>query len=139
MGDVRNVQGRYWNYVLHSWKLFSVSPFHTSVAIVDESIYNDHFTPAPYLVNLTTGEKILATDTLELNKPYGISFVPLPNHISGVQIVNVESNSTGVTLTYANNTVTFTSFGELETGDDVEILVTYTNGYDEGTSVGVAP
>ena len=139
MGDVHNVQGRYWNYVLHSWKLFSVSPFHTSVAIVDNSIYDSTFTPVSYLVNLTTGETITDTTTLELNKPYGISFDPNTSAIGGTQIANVESNTTGVTLNYANNTVTFTSFGALETGDNIELKVSYTNGENSVDVIGVAP
>src|SRR5699024_441970 len=32
--DVENAQGLYWNYFLHAWKTFSVSPFSQAVAFV---------------------------------------------------------------------------------------------------------
>lgn len=140
MGDIRNVQGRYWNYDLHSWKLFSVSPFHTSVAIVDESIYNATATPDVTLVNFTTGEPIPATTTLALNVPYGIAIVPDTDSITGTQIASVEYiGDGGIEFTFENNVITFTSFGSSDTGADIDLTVTFTNGESTDVTFGVAP
>lgn len=143
MGDIRNVQGRYWNYDLHSWKLFSVSPFHTSVAIVDESIYSPEFTPDFYLINMETGEPIADTATLELNKWYGIGVENDPAHLpTGGVITNIEYKGTGSVLFEVggnNDSVKFTSFGTLATGDDVELVVTFENNETTNDIVGVAP
>lgn len=139
MGDVRNVQGRYWNYDLHSWKLFSVSPFHTSVAIVDSSIYEPDNTPDVTLVDFTTGQLIPATTTLALNVPYGIAIVPNTSAIGGTQIANVEADENEGSLTFKDNVITFTDFGNNETGDEVDIVVTYTNGETTNVTAGKAP
>ena len=142
MRDVPNGQGLYWNYNLHSWKLFSVSPFHNAVALVDTESFDDDKAPEFTLLDMVTGEAITDSTTLELNKWYGIAPITDDGEfpVSGI-ITGIASDTTGVTIEVGNNnaSVMFTSFGALETGADVELVVTYAN--DEGTSlaVGVAP
>lgn len=142
MRDVPNGQGLYWNYNLHSWKLFSVSPFHNAVALVDVENYAGDSAPSVTLLDMVTGEAISETTTLELNKWYGIAPISQSDDfpVSGI-ITNVESDTEGVTIEVGNNnaSVMFTSFGELTTGDDVSLKVTYSNGEFNQGSIGVAP
>lgn len=51
MRDVPNGQGLYWNYFLHTWKTFSVSPFANCVALVDNVKLNMRFNPDIILTN----------------------------------------------------------------------------------------
>ena len=145
MGDVRNVQGRYWNYVLHSWKLFSVSPFHTSVAIVDNSIYDGDIVYNISLVDMATGEKIAKTDTLELNKWYGLkvdSANALPPYgIFDTIAAGDDLEDAGGSIEVGENKdrVMITSFGSLQTGDDVDLNIDYSNGSGGTKTIGKAP
>lgn len=142
MRDVPNGQGLYWNYNLHSWKLFSVSPFHNAVALVDTENYADDKAPDVTLLDMVTGEAITAGTTLELNKWYGVApetdSTDFP--VSGI-ITNIESATGGVVIEVGNNnaSIMFTDFGDSQSGDDVDINVTYSNGADSGSTVGVAP
>jgi len=142
MRDVPNGQGLYWNYNLHSWKLFSVSPFHNAVALVDTENYDGDNAPNVNLLDMVTGEAIEQTTPLELNKWYGIApetqSTTLP--VSGI-ITGIETNDDTVKIEVGNNyaSVMFTSFGNTESGGDVELYVTYSNGESESSVVGVAP
>lgn len=140
MGDIRNVQGRYWNYDLHSWKLFSVSPFHTSVAIVDNSIYGGASAPnSVTLTDLASGEVIAPNTVLALNKPYGIKIVPSTATINGTQIASVEAQG-GIEVEYDNGNITITNWGETAvSGDTVTVDIIFTNGKTGSYAVGVAP
>lgn len=142
MRDVPNGQGLYWNYNLHSWKLFSVSPFHNAVALVDTENYDDDKAPSFTLLDMVTGDAISSDTALELNKWYGIAPVSQGADfpVSGI-ITKIESATTGVTIEVGNNNVSimFTSFGELTTGDEVNIKVTYSNGTNNTVAVGEAP
>lgn len=142
MRDVPNAQGLYWNYNLHTWKLFSVSPFHNAVALVDTANFDPDNAPDFTLLDMVTGEAITPDTTLELNKWYGIAPETQSGDfpVSGI-ITNIESGTTGVTIEVGNNnaSVMFTSFGELETGDTVVLTITYANGETPDSTVGIAP
>lgn len=142
MRDVPNGQGLYWNYNLHSWKLFSVSPFHNAVALVDTTNFDPDNAPDFTLLDMVTGEAITADTTLELNKWYGIAPETQSDEfpVSGI-ITGIASDTTGVTIEVGNNnaSVMFTSFGELDTGDEVDIKVSYSNDTNTTVAVGVAP
>ena len=142
MRDVPNGQGLYWNYNLHSWKLFSVSPFHNAVALVDTENFDKDKAPEFTLLDMVTGEAITDSTTLELNKWYGIAPITDDGEfpVSGI-ITNIESDTTGVTIEVGNNnaSVMFTSFGELETDDTVTLKITYANEESATSDVGVAP
>ena len=144
MRDVPNGQGLYWNYNLHTWKLFSVSPFHNAVCLIDSTNYEEQPAPAIQLVDMVTGEAIAATTTLELNKRYGVSAVKngnkLPTGIIESLEATISSGTAPTMIADANNgSVEFTDFGDLTTGDDVEILAKFVGGGTETTTVGVAP
>lgn len=140
MRDVPNGQGLYWNYNLHSWKLFSVSPFHNAVALVDTEYYDVGKTVDFTLVDMVTGDRLPETTKLELNKWYGVAPLVETNEfpVSGI-ITKIEPDDDRITIEVGNNnaSVMFTSFGDIAVGDPVSLLVTYSNGGTTAPTVGV--
>lgn len=147
MGDVRNVQGRYWNYVLHSWKLFSVSPFHTSVAIVDNSIYDADGNTTIVLIN-PDGTEVESTDTLETGVKYGLSGsngnkLPLYGNFTITNVISVDGNGNEVSIDYTvgsgNSYIIFNDFKTSASGENVTIITTTGTSTDDESIVGEAP
>lgn len=55
--DVENAQGLYWNYFLHAWKTFSVSPFSQAVAFVNGAPAITSVTVTPDALTIKKGAK----------------------------------------------------------------------------------
>lgn len=129
MRDRANEQGLYWNYFLHTWKTFSVSPFANAVALVDKTVYNREGTVATPEYTLITKNGEVATD-LDLNATYYISSVapdgsaiPVTLTIRAVEVTGGEA-----VIGMNNQAVTPTETGTLE------LTITYDDGTEEGAT-----
>lgn len=88
--DVENAQGLYWNYFLHAWKTFSVSPFSQAVAFVSGAPAITSVTVTPDALTLKKGAKAqLSAEVVATN--------------FASKAVNWTSNNTAVTVDSAGN------------------------------------
>lgn len=88
--DVENAQGLYWNYFLHAWKTFSVSPFSQAVAFVSGTPAISSVTVTPDALTLKKGAKAqLSAKVVTMN--------------FASKAVNWTSNNTAVTVDSAGN------------------------------------
>lgn len=90
--EVENVQGLYWNHVLHTWKIFSVSPFAQALLFVPGEPTVTKVTVNPSTITIKAGQSAQLSATVETT-----NFAP--------QAVTWISNSENVTVT-ATGTVT---------------------------------
>lgn len=66
--DCENAQGLYWNYFLHTWKTFSISPFAQAVAFVKGVQSVTKVTVTPSALTIKRGQKAsLAADVETVN------------------------------------------------------------------------
>lgn len=61
MEDMRNGQGLYWNYYLHAWKTFSVSPFANSAVFVPGTPTVTSVTVSPTTATVAAGQSVSLT------------------------------------------------------------------------------
>lgn len=102
--DTENAQGLYWNYFLHTWKTFSVSPFAQAVAFVKGEQTVTSVTVTPSALTIKKGQKAsLSVD---------------------VETTNFASKA--VTWTSSNKNVTVDSAGNIEIGQSAPASVTIT-------------
>lgn len=88
--DVENAQGLYWNYFLHAWKTFSVSPFSQAVAFVGGAPGITSVTVTPDALTLKKGAKAqLSAEVVAMN--------------FASKAVNWTSNNPAVTVDSAGN------------------------------------
>lgn len=88
--DVENAQGLYWNYFLHAWKTFSVSPFSQAVAFVSGTPAITSVTVTPDALTLKKGAKAqLSANVVTMN--------------FASKAVNWTSNNTAVTVDSSGN------------------------------------
>lgn len=88
--DVENAQGLYWNYFLHAWKTFSVSPFSQAVAFVSGAPAITSVTVTPDALTLKKGAKAqLSAEVVATN--------------FASKAVNWTSNNTAVIVDSAGN------------------------------------
>lgn len=90
--EVENVQGLYWNHVLHTWKIFSVSPFAQALLFVPGEPTVTNVTVNPSTITIKAGQSAQLSATVKTT-----NFAP--------QAVTWSSNSENVTVT-ATGTVT---------------------------------
>lgn len=102
--DVENAQGLYWNYFLHVWKTFSVSPFSQAVAFVDG---------APAITSVTVTPDAL---TLKIGAKAQLS----------AEVVATNFASKAVNWTSSNPAVTVDSAGNVSVGQEAGGSVTIT-------------
>ena len=117
MENINNGEGLYWNYWLHCWRTFSMSPFANAVAFT-----KDNFTITSVVVNRADGSNIPA-EGITLSKGGSIQFEAVVNG-TGVynnavtwSVENAEESGTyimGNTLRIATN----------ETADVVTVYAT---------------
>ena len=55
MTEVYNPKGLYWNYFLHCWKTFSLSPYHNAVVFTSSSTEINGVSVSPATANVTQG------------------------------------------------------------------------------------
>ena len=102
--DVENAQGLYWNYFLHAWKTFSVSPFSQAVAFVSG---------APAITSVT-----VTPDALTLKKGAKAQL--------SAEVVATNFASKAVNWTSNNPAVTVDSAGYVSVGQEASGSVTIT-------------
>jgi len=102
--DVENAQGLYWNYFLHAWKTFSVSPFSQAVAFVGG---------APAITSVT-----VTPDALTLKKGAKVQL--------SAEVVATNFASKAVNWTSSNPAVTVDSAGNVSVGQEASGSVTIT-------------
>lgn len=86
--DVENVQGLYWNYFLHTWKIVSTSPFAQAVLMVPGEPTVTSVTIAPDAITIKAGQTAQLGVTVETT-----NFAP--------QAVDWSSNNEQVTVSDA--------------------------------------
>ena len=64
MRQQNNGQGLYWNYWLHAWKIFSVSPFANCVVFTSETGSISSVSVSPATANMTPGTSMQFTATV---------------------------------------------------------------------------
>lgn len=102
--DVENAQGLYWNYFLHAWKTFSVSPFSQAVVFVND---------APAITSVT-----VTPDALTLKKGAKAQL--------SAKVVTKNFASKAVNWTSNNPAVTVDSAGNVSVGQEASGSVTIT-------------
>ena len=117
MENVNNGQGLYWNYFLHVWRTFSMSPFANAVAFT-----KDTFEVTSVVVNRADGSNIPA-EGVTVGKGKSIQFAA---DVSGTGIFN---NAVTWTLENAEESGTYIMGGTLriatnETADVVTVYAT---------------
>lgn len=65
MGSVENVQGLYWNYILHKWRTISASPFANAVAFTEEDSSITSVKVSPATGQVEQGSRTILTATVE--------------------------------------------------------------------------
>lgn len=110
--DVENAQGLYWNYFLHAWKTFSVSPFSQAVAFVGGAPAITSVTVTPDALTIKKGAKAqLSAEVVATN--------------FASKAVNWTSNNPAVTVDSAGNV----SVGQEASGS---VTITATSVVDSG-------
>lgn len=102
--DVENAQGLYWNYFLHAWKTFSISPFSQAVAFVGG---------APAITSVT-----VTPDALTIKKGAKAQL--------SAEVVATNFASKAVNWTSNNPAVTVDSAGNVSVGQEASGSVTIT-------------
>lgn len=110
--DVENAQGLYWNYFLHAWKTFSVSPFSQAVAFVSG---------APAITSVT-----VTPDALTIKKGAKAQL--------SAEVVATNFASKAVNWTSSNPAVTVDSAGNVSVGQKASgsVTITATSVVDSG-------
>lgn len=65
-GEIYNPEGLYWNYWLHTWKIFSSSPFANAVAFVPATPAVTSVTVTPAAPNVAAGQNINFSATVAI-------------------------------------------------------------------------
>ncbi len=123
MRDVANGQGLYWNYFLHAWKTFAVSPFMNAVALVDGTIFNADGELIPPTVGFTNKDGEAVTGDLSVNTTYYLANTTAGQALPVGGIIDTIEVTAGEAVIGENNDfVTPTETGTLT------LTITFTNG-----------
>lgn len=104
-----NGEGLYWNYWLHAWKTFSISPFHTMIALYPDASTVTGVTLSPTTATVSKGQRITFESTVAgtgvINKTVtwkvtGTEPLASGTHIDGgVLYVATDEANTSLTVT----------------------------------------
>lgn len=104
--NFENGEGLYWNYWLHTWKLFSWSPFANAVAFTTQTtnVTKVAITPATATIAKGQSSQFTATVTAGSLVPKGVTWTlsgtnPTESTVDGSGLVTVSLNETNTTLT----------------------------------------
>lgn len=123
MRDVANGQGLYWNYFLHTWKTFAVSPFMNAVALVDGTIFNADGELISPTVGFTNKDGEAVTGDLTVNTTYYLANTTAGQALPVGGIIDTIEVTAGEAVIGENNDfVTPTETGTLT------LTITFTNG-----------
>lgn len=59
MGSVENIQGLYWNYILHKWRTISASPFANAIAFTEQDTSITAVTVSPSTGTVAQGSRTI--------------------------------------------------------------------------------
>lgn len=116
--SIRNPEGLYWNHNLHTWKLFSASPFNNAVVYSTIEPQINSVTISPSVASVTPGQSIAFTaqvpSTGIINQDVVWSVNSNNSSISSSGVLTVSLNETAGTLTVtatavANSSITATA------------------------------
>lgn len=97
--DVENVQGLYWNYFLHTWKIVSTSPFAQAVLMVPGEPTVTSVTIAPDAITIKAGQTAQLGVTVETTNfaPQAVDWSSNNEQVtvSDAGLVTVASTATG--------------------------------------------
>jgi len=126
MTEIYNPEGLYWNYFLHLWKIFSVSPFANAIAFTTVTPSVDEVSMTTFAATVTKGAtfQIVATVVAEAGYPS----LALTYTISGAQTVKSTVSDSGLVTVApdeanATLTVTATSVADPTKHNDCVITV----------------
>ena len=133
MRQQNNGEGLYWNYWLHTWKIFSISPFENAIVYTSETGSITAVSLSPATANMYPGSSIQFTPTVTKS---GIIDTKVKYEISGQKKAGTKINTNGVlyldpeeTGTVADNetngtiTVTCTSLADATAYDTSTVTV----------------
>jgi len=111
MGDINNPQGLYWNYVLHTWRTFSASPYSNCLLFTSTPIEITGLSINPDTATLSAGGKMLFTVEIEstgfANK--GVTWELTGNNSQGTHcndgFVRIASDETATSITVTATSV----------------------------------
>lgn len=113
--DNYNGQGLYWNYFLHVWKTFSISPFANCVLFTTDEVEVDSLTVVPATANLLAGQSlqfkadVVATGGADKTVAWSVAGAQSDNtSIDSNGLLTLGADETGPTLTVTATSV-FTS------------------------------
>lgn len=105
MESIRNGEGLYWQYWLHAWKTFSVSPFSNAIAFTSESSEITEVTVSPATANVSQGADLQLTATVEGTGLFEKSVVwSIEGQASTDTRINPDSGVLHVSMTEAAST-----------------------------------
>lgn len=117
--ELQNPQGLYWNYWLHVWKTFSVSPFANAAVLVPGTPSITSVEVSPSSVTASAGQSVQLTATVTTS-----NFAP--------QTVTWESDSEDVTVDVFGNVLI--SPDADPTGEGTPVTITATSTFDTTAS-----
>ena len=133
MRQQNNGEGLYWNYWLHTWKIFSISPFENAIVYTSETGSITAVSLSPATANMYPGSSIQFTPTVTKS---GIIDTKVKYEISGQKKAGTKIDTNGVlyldpeeTGTVADNetngtiTVTCTSLADATAYDTSTVTV----------------
>lgn len=120
MGSVENIQGLYWNYILHKWRTISASPFANAVAFTEQESSITGVTVSPASGSVTTGSRTIMSADVAGTGLYDKSVVW---SISGAKSSGTKIGADTGVLTIAKD----------ETAKTIKVTATAVNG-TSGTS-----
>lgn len=119
--EIYNSQGLYWNYFLHVWKIFSVSPFSNGVSFVagTPSVTGVTLTPATASVAAGGSVQLTAAVSVENMAPQSVTYSVTGNAtVSDTGLVSVNSDAS------ANDTITVTATSTFDTSKSASSTIT---------------
>lgn len=114
-----NGEGMYWNYWLHDWKIFAISPFAQAALFVPGEPDVTSVTVTPAALTLIPGQSATLSVTVETD-----NFAP--------KAVDWESDTEGVTVDARGVVTVSPDFVQGET--DTEVTITATSVYDSSVT-----
>lgn len=105
--EIYNPRGLYWNYYLHTWKTFGVSPFAVNALLLPESPTVTSVTVSPATATIQVGEilEMTATVTGTNYPPNSVTWSSDSENVT----VSPDGHVTGVSATSIEATITATS------------------------------
>ncbi len=130
MGDVKNVEGLYWNYVYHTWKYFSISPFANALYYSSEDASVDRIELTSSEVFAVANQEVIPpTHTLHIIQGTMANRELVYSIESGNEFVKSFNENTGVLTTSDNFTTGNSITVKIAVADKPTVTTTFTIKY----------